>query len=91
MTHTNLEQPSTTHNSLNDEVDLILRFQSDIANQGLVGESRNAAIVLLVSVSALLENPMHLTVFGESSAGKNNLLDRVAAFLPPEMKSLSVG
>jgi hypothetical protein len=33
-----------------------------------------------------LDSPLNLTVLGESSAGKNNLLDRVYAFLPDEMK-----
>jgi hypothetical protein len=80
-------EPLTTflNSPLQDEENLILRFQDDIASRGLVGECENAAIVLVVAVSAKLDNPLSLTVFGESSAGKNNLLDAVAAFLPEEM------
>jgi hypothetical protein len=72
--------------SLQTEESLIRRFQADVAARGLVGESRNAAITFLVALSAKLESPLNLTVCGESSAGKNNLLDSVAAFLPEEMK-----
>ncbi len=63
--------------------DLIPRFQQDVEHAGLVGEKRNATLVLLVAVSAKLPKPLHLTVQGTSASGKNYLLNRVGAFLPP--------
>ena len=69
--------------SLTEIADLRDRFSEDVEEAGLVGETRNATLVLFCSVSAKLAKPLHLTVQASSSAGKNYLLSSVAAFLPP--------
>jgi hypothetical protein len=71
---------------LPEEPDLISRFKRDVELAGLVGEKDNAAIALLCAVSARLSKPLHLSVQGSSSAGKNHLLGCVALFLPETLK-----
>jgi hypothetical protein len=86
-----LEEPSTTTKSLVDEDDLIMRFLKDVEARGLVGEKDNAATAFLCATSARLQNPLSLTVSGESSSGKNFLLGKVADFIPPEHKKFMTG
>ena len=80
-----------TTNPLADERDLIRCFQADAEERGLVGEKDNAATVLLCAVSARLSKPLNLTVNGESSSGKNFLLNKVAECLPDEHKKVLTG
>jgi hypothetical protein len=82
---------SSTTNPLLETKNLIQRFLEDVEKRGLVGEQANASTVLLSAVSALLSNPLNLTVSGESSAGKNYLLSAVAAFIPEEFKKFTSG
>jgi hypothetical protein len=77
--------------SLSDEPSLIERFERDVELAGLVGERKNAAIVLLCAVSARLSRPLNLTVQGSSSAGKNHLLGCVAQFIPEAMTKFLTG
>ena len=77
--------------SLEADVDLIERFLEDIEDAGLVGEQENAITILLAGISAVLPNPLHVTVQGSSSAGKNYLMARVADFLSEERKKFISG
>jgi hypothetical protein len=86
-----IDEPRTTTNSLVDEDDLIQRFLKDVGARGLVGEEDNAATAFLCATSARLQNPLNLTVSGESSAGKNFLLSKVADFIPAEHKRFITG
>ena len=76
---------------LSDEADLIQRFRQDVALAGLVGEEKNASVVFLVAVSAELPKPLHVSVGGSSSAGKNQLTGTVASLLPEENKKMLTG
>jgi hypothetical protein len=87
----NLTIDSPTHNPLRDEANLIDRFLIDVEKSGLVGEKNNAATTFLCATSARLPQPLHLTVCGESSSGKNFLLSAVANFIPDEFKKFSSG
>jgi hypothetical protein len=90
-TVTAIDEPTTTPKPLSDEDDLIQRVLSDIEKRGLVGEEDNAAIAFLCAISARRPEPLHLTVSGESSSGKNFLLAKVADFIPEEHKKFLTG
>jgi hypothetical protein len=49
---------------------------------GLIGEDRNAVVLLIVVVSRLLRRPLNAFVRGRSSSGKNWLVSRVLLLLP---------
>jgi hypothetical protein len=83
--------PNSSLPNLTQQLDLIQLFQSHVEQLGLVGESANAAVTFCVAVSAALDNPLHLTVCGASSAGKNYLLAAVAALIPDERKKFLSG
>jgi hypothetical protein len=70
---------------------LIERFERDVELLGLVGEKKNAVLVLLSALSARLSRPLNLTVQGSSSAGKNHLLKSVAQFIPEHMMRFLTG
>ncbi|MBV8478648.1 MAG: hypothetical protein JOZ36_18465 [Acidobacteria bacterium] len=73
------------------EPDLLYRFENDVELAGLVGEKKNAKIVLLVAVSAKLQSPLNISVGGTSSAGKNYLTGTVARFIPEQDKKILTG
>ena len=52
--------------------------------RGLVGEAVNRRVCTLAAVSGLLEHPIHLTIKGASSGGKQELITRVCELLPPD-------
>jgi hypothetical protein len=51
---------------------------------GLVGEARNAILLYVAAISALLNHPINVIVKGQSSAGKNFLVSRVLRLFPME-------
>ena len=56
----------------------------------LVGEERNALVVFLVAVSRFMRAPLNLFVKGESSSGKNFLVDIMLRFInPAEVRTLT--
>ena len=73
------------------ESNLLRRFETDVALAGLIGESKNAKIVLLAALSAKLAKPLNVSVHGSSSAGKNHLTGTVARFIPDEHKKMLTG
>lgn len=85
------EGPSKPLPALAGNIDLVSRFQQDVEESGLVGEKKNAVTVFLCAVSAKLDKPLSLTIQGSSSAGKNHLINSVAAFLPESMKKIISG
>jgi hypothetical protein len=85
------EVPAQALPALAANGDLISRFQGDVEGGGLVGEKKNAVTVFLCAVSAKLDKPLNLTIQGSSSAGKNHLINSVAAFLPEDMKKMISG
>jgi hypothetical protein len=71
--------------------DLIRSFEQVVELAGLVGEQKNAILILLAAVSAKLPKPLNVSVGGASSAGKNYLIGTVARFVPEEDKKILTG
>jgi hypothetical protein len=79
-----------TSHHFQSESDLLGKFERDVASAGLVGESKNAKVILLAAASARLQKPLNVSVGGSSAAGKNHLIGTVARFIPDEdQKSLT--
>ena len=76
---------------LRSESNLLARFEQDVELAGLVGENKNAKVVLLAAASAKLPKPLNLSVGGGSAAGKNHLTGTVARFIPDEDKKILTG
>jgi hypothetical protein len=57
--------------------DLLKRYFDVLRRSGLVGEERNAAVLLIAGISRLLDRPLNLIVKGHSSAGKNQITAKV--------------
>jgi hypothetical protein len=55
-----------------------------LRRERLVGEERNALVLYVVAISALLDRPLTAIVKGSSSAGKNHLASRVLRLVPEE-------
>ncbi|MGB8474544.1 MAG: hypothetical protein WCE61_10725 [Candidatus Acidiferrum sp.] len=72
-------------------VDPLLCFEHDVQAVGLIGEEKNARIILLAAISARLGKPLNVSVHGTSSAGKNHLTGTVAKFIPADMKKMLSG
>lgn len=84
--------PTTINKTdLMNQPNLIEVFAEHVEQYGLVGEKENACVAFLSAVSAKLGNPLHLVVQGNSSAGKNHLLNSVCAFIPAEDKKIISG
>jgi hypothetical protein len=58
------------------------RMAADLARAGLVGEVRAAKLVYLLLTSRFLDRPLCAVIKGQSSAGKNTVVDRVLALFP---------
>ena len=88
----NADQSQTSPpGQLAQESDLLGRFERDVEVAGLVGEKKNAKVVLLAAASAKLQKPLNVNVGGASAAGKNHLTGTVARFIPDEDKKLLTG
>jgi len=61
---------------------LIQRFLDALEYLGCVGETANKKLVGLTFTSRLLDNPINLTVQGESAGGKSYLVEQVARLFP---------
>ena len=67
--------------------DLLSQIQKDVARAGgLVGEVNNTKFMYLTATSRLMEKPINVTVFAQSSSGKSHLVNTVSEFIPPEGK-----
>lgn len=70
---------------LKDHDNLLDAAYETMKRRGLVGEETNAKMVLLAGVGGCLGNPIHLSLHGESSSGKNETERRARELLPPEL------
>ena len=80
-----------SENTLQPEMKLLGRYERDVELAGLVGEKKNAKVILLAAVSAKLPRPLNVSVGAASSAGKNHLLGTVARFISDEDKIFLTG
>ena len=59
-------------------------FLTAVRKAGLVGEEKNALVLLIVAVSRLLNRPLNVIVKGQSASGKNWLVTRVLRLMPSD-------
>ena len=64
--------------------DLFGSFLKAIGRNGVVGEERNACVLLIAGVSRLLDRPLNVIVKARSSAGKNHLVNGVLRLFPED-------
>ncbi|MBI4240091.1 MAG: hypothetical protein HY613_00105 [Candidatus Rokubacteria bacterium] len=64
--------------------DLLTRLADDMTALGYVGEARNKKIAYLIATSRMLEKPLSGLVRSAAGSGKSALLEKTAAFMPPE-------
>jgi hypothetical protein len=62
--------------------DILGEFTKSIRAQGLVGEKKNASLIYLAVTSRKFPKPVPVVVKGDSSGGKNGLLDKVTSYFP---------
>ncbi len=70
--------------ALRRDPDILARVAAAIQANGYAGNVIPALLVYVALTSRLLERPINLALVGESSAGKNAILDAARAFVPPE-------
>jgi hypothetical protein len=63
---------------------ILQRFGEAIEAGGLIGETRNAKILYLVTTTRLFKRPASAAIKGPSSGGKSYLVDKTLAFFPKE-------
>ena len=63
---------------------LIQNLVRDIRKIGIVGEDSNALALYLFSLTRKSEKPISAVVFGDSSAGKSYLVNRICDLIPTE-------
>ncbi|KKL62173.1 hypothetical protein LCGC14_2187850 [marine sediment metagenome] len=85
------EEQGQEVSSLTTEANLLDKFSEGIESAGLVQEADNSKIILLCALSARLDSPVSLTVQGNSSSGKNYIMESVTRFLPKEFFILKTG
>src|SRR6266404_1226890 len=64
--------------------DLFRQHLDALKRNELVGEERYANVVYVTGVSRLLQRPLNLTAKGQSSTGKNHVIDQVLSLFPKD-------
>ena len=82
LTRKELRRIRRAAHQLLESPDFFNEFLKTVHKLGLVGEQRNALVLLVVVASRVLERPLNVFVRGHSSAGKNWLVTRVLQLLP---------
>ena len=77
-------KPSAESLALLRDPKLIEQFLQDTVTLGVVGERFSKTSLFLAMTSRICEAPMDVIVKGESSAGKNHVVEGVARLFPPE-------
>jgi DNA primase len=67
-----------------EDPSLIQNLVMDIRRIGIVGEDSNALALYLFSLTRKSEKPISAVVFGDSSAGKSYLVNRICDLIPKE-------
>lgn len=70
---------------------LLYKIGSFIHRLGVAGETLNLLMVFLAITSRILEKPISIAVKGESSSGKNFIVEHVCLMFPPEAYFLLTG
>jgi len=64
--------------------DFFGKYLDAVERCGVVGEERNAEVLLIVGISRLLPKPINAVIKGPSSAGKNHLASSVLRLFPED-------
>jgi hypothetical protein len=64
--------------------DFFQQYYNALQRLGLVGEERNASVLLTTVISRLLDRPLNIMVKGQSSSGKNYTVNRTLRLVPEE-------
>ena len=64
--------------------DFFQQYYNALQRLGLVGEERNASVLLIAQVSRLLDKPLNIMVKGQSSSGKNYTVNRTLRLVPED-------
>lgn len=64
--------------------DFFQKYYDALQRIGLVGEERNASVLLIAAVSRLLDRPLNIIVKGHSSSGKNHVVNRTLRLVPED-------
>lgn len=67
-------------------LNLFGHYLDAMEGSGVVGDERNATILLIVGVSRVLQRPLNLIIKGQSSAGKKHLANRALSLFPKDAK-----
>ncbi|MFA6924929.1 MAG: toprim domain-containing protein [Bacteroidales bacterium] len=65
---------------------LMRSTMEDLGKTGIVGEQHNRAIMYLVFLSRITEEPLHIISFGASGSGKTHLQEKIGILLPEQDK-----
>jgi hypothetical protein len=74
----------TKARKLLESPEFFTEFLAVMKRAGLIGEARNALVLLVVAISRLLVHPLSAFVKGKSASGKNWLTTRVLGLMPPD-------
>ena len=64
--------------------ELLFKIKNCVRKLGVVGESKNILTGYIATVSRKRKKPISITVKGESSSGKNYLMERILKLVPKE-------
>ena len=88
-------EPTTPDKILNDlekqaaktllqNPNLLQKISDDLSQIGYAGETKNKKLTYLVATSRKLDSPLSCMIRSQSGAGKSQLMEKVASFIPEE-------
>ena len=63
---------------------LLQKISDDLTQTGYAGETKNKKLTYLVATSRKLDSPLSCMIRSQSGAGKSQLMEKVASFIPEE-------
>lgn len=69
--------------------DLLKEIVDDMDKAGIIGERDTKTLIFMIFLSCITDEPQHLIVTGDSSAGKSYTLNRVADYFEGRVKRFS--
>jgi len=66
--------------------ELLKRTNEDIGKTGVIGEENNRMLMILVFISRLREQPLHIISLGGSGTGKTYLQEKISELIPEQDK-----
>ncbi len=66
--------------------ELLKRTNEDIGKTGVIGEEKNRMLMILIFISRLREQPLHIISLGGSGTGKTYLQEKISELIPEQDK-----